>query len=80
MVKPIFAESFVTNNRQALETLYIPNGAIYIFNSSIFMKNKKLPIKSSLAYKMSENSSHDIDTLEDYTLAKKMSNKCLIYK
>jgi len=80
MVKPIFAESFVTNNRQALETLYIPNGAIYIFNSIIFMKNKKLPIKSSLAYKMSENSSHDIDTLEDYTLAKKMSNKCLIYK
>ena len=80
MVKPLFAESFVTNNRQAFETLYIPNGAIYIFNSSVFMKNKKIPIKSSLAYKMSENSSHDIDTLEDYTLAKKMSNKCLMYK
>ena len=80
MVKPIFAESFVTNNRQAFETLYIPNGAIYIFNSSIFMKNKKIPIKSSLAYKMSKNSSHDVDTLEDYTLAKKMSNKYLIYK
>ena len=44
------------------------------------MKNKKLPIRSSLAYKMSENSSRDIDTRDDYMLAKKMSTKCLIYK
>ena len=80
MVKPIFAERFVTSNRQTLETLYVPNGAIYIFNSSIFMKNKKLPIRSSLAYKMSENSSRDIDTRDDYMLARKMSTKCLIYK
>ena len=80
MVKPIFGENLVTNNRQALEAVYIPNGAIYIFNSSIFMKNKKIPIKNSLAYKMSENSSYDIDTLDDYMLAKKVSKKYLIYK
>lgn len=80
MIKPIFKESFVTANRQELETTYIPNGAIYIFDSNIFIKNKKIPIKNSLAYKMSEKSSHDIDNINDFNFAKKMSNKLLIYK
>jgi CMP-N,N'-diacetyllegionaminic acid synthase len=80
LIKPIFKESFVTANRQELETTYIPNGAIYIFDSNIFIKNKKIPIKNSLAYKMSEKSSHDIDNINDFNFAKKMSNKLLIYK
>ncbi len=80
LIKPIFDEKFVTTNRQQLNTSYHPNGAIYIFSSNKFMKNKKIPIINSLAYEMSENSSHDIDTLEDYKIAKQMSKKFLIYK
>mgnify|MGYP006158281087 CR=1 FL=1 len=44
------------------------------------MKNKKVPIKNSLAYIMSEVDNHDINILNNYMLAKTMSNKFLIYK
>ena len=80
LIKPIFEENFISANRQSFGDVYAPNGAIYIFNSKVFIKNKKIPIKNSLAYKMSENDSHDIDTLDDYLLAKKMSGRFLIYK
>ena len=43
------------------------------------MKNKKIPITNSLPFEMSVDASHDIDTLDDYKTAKKMSKKFLIY-
>ncbi len=80
LIKPIFKDDFITSNRQKFEATFYPNGAIYIFNASIFLKNKKIPIKNSLAYEMSKNNSHDIDSLDDYKLAKKLSKSFLIYK
>ena len=80
LIKPVFKESFVTANRQELEDTYIPNGAIYIFHSNAFIKNKKIKVKDALAYEMSADSSHDIDNTSDYNFAKKEYNKFLIYK
>lgn len=80
LIKPIFKDNFITSNRQKFEPTFYPNGAIYIFNASIFVKNKTIQIKNSLAYEMSQNSSHDIDTLDDYKVAKKLCKKFLIYK
>ena len=80
LIKPIFKESFITSNRQNFEATFYPNGAIYIFSASIFLKNKKIPIKNSLSYEMSQNCSHDIDTIDDYKVAKKLCKKFLIYK
>lgn len=80
LIKPIFKDDFITSNRQKFEQTFYPNGAIYIFDTSNFLRNKTIPIKNSLAYEMSKNSSHDIDSLEDYKLAKKLSKKFLIYK
>ncbi len=79
-IKPIFKDDFITSNRQKFETTFYPNGAIYIFNASIFLKNKTIPIKNSLAYEMSKNNSYDIDSLDDYKFAKKLSKSFLIYK
>ncbi|MDC0645055.1 acylneuraminate cytidylyltransferase family protein [Candidatus Pelagibacter ubique] len=79
-IKPIFKDNFITSNRQKFETTFYPNGAIYIFNANIFLKNKTIPIKNSLAYEMPKNSSHDIDNLIDYKVAKKLSKNFLIYK
>lgn len=79
LVKPIFNEKYVSSNRQTHITTYYPNGAIYIFKSNEFMKNKKIPITNSLPFEMSVDASHDIDTLDDYKTAKKMSKKFLIY-
>ena len=80
LIKPIFKEKFITSNRQKFASTFYPNGAIYIFNASTFVKNKRIPVKNSLAYEMSEDSSHDIDTLNDYKIAKKLCKNLLIKK
>ena len=41
-LNPFFNDNFVTNNRQNLKKIYSPNGAIYIFYASDFMKKKKI--------------------------------------
>ena len=53
-------------NRQSLETLYYPNGAIYIFPLSAFLEKREFPSNGSVAYVMSEHESLDIDTSEDF--------------
>ena len=44
-LNPFFKSKFITNNRQNLKKIYSPNGAIYIFYASDFMKNKKKVIQ-----------------------------------
>jgi len=80
LVKPIFKEEFVSLNRQEFANTYKPNGAIYIFTAANFLRKKNIPIKNCLAYKMSEKDSMDVDNIKDYKLAKKFSEKLLIYK
>jgi len=80
VVEPIFKEKFVSSNRQEFVNIYKPNGAIYIFTASNFLRKKNIPIKNCLAYKMLEKDSIDVDSIEDYKLAKKFSKKLLIYK
>lgn len=80
LVKPIFNEKFISSNREEFVNTYKPNGAIYIFTASSFLKKKNIPIKNSFAYIMPKKNSIDIDNLEDYKLAKKLSKKFLIYK
>ena len=79
-LNPFFNDNFVTNNRQNLKTVYSPNGAIYIFYASEFMKNKKLSFVKSGYYVMNRIDSIDIDDKEDYLLAKHLSKKYLKFK
>ena len=79
-LNPFFNDSFVTNNRQNLKTVYSPNGAIYIFYASEFMKNKKLNFTKSGYSVMNKIDSIDIDDKEDYLLAKHLSKKYLKFK
>ena len=77
---PFFNDKHVTNNRQNLKKIYSPNGAIYIFYVSDFIKNNKLSFIKSGYYIMNRIDSIDIDDKEDYELAKFLSKKYLKIK
>ena len=79
IIYPIFKNDYINYNRQNLPTTYVTNGAIYIFLASSFIKKKRIPILNSLAFEMSQNSSIDIDNLDDFKFAKKISKDYLIY-
>ncbi len=55
-------------NRQDLRTSYYPNGAVYVFKSSL-IRERKYYSGRSYAYVMPRCRSIDIDTLEDFELA-----------
>ena len=55
-------------NRQDLKTSYYPNGAIYVFRTSM-IRERKYYTEKSYAYVMPRNRSVDIDTLEDFQYA-----------
>ena len=66
----VFKESNMSTSRQKLKNIYLPNGAIYIFRVSEFLKNNNFPVEGSLSFLMSQKSSIDIDTLDDLKKAK----------
>ena len=76
-LNPFFNNRYVTNNRQNLNKIYSPNGAIYIFYASDFVKKKKLTFSKSGYYLMNKIESIDIDDKQDYELAKFLSKKYL---
>jgi CMP-N-acetylneuraminic acid synthetase len=67
---PLFPEVYGLN-RQQNDEAFIPNGAIYIFKLSEFNKTGKFPVDGAVPFFMSEADSIDIDTVEDYELARK---------
>lgn len=62
----VFEETLA--NRQELRKSYYPNGAIYVFRTSV-VKARKYYTDNSYAYVMPRERSVDIDTEEDFRLA-----------
>jgi CMP-N,N'-diacetyllegionaminic acid synthase len=56
-------------NRQSAEDLYIPNGAIYVFDANYFKNKKKYYSKKTYGYFMPKERSIDIDDILDFKLA-----------
>ncbi|TCD46272.1 acylneuraminate cytidylyltransferase [Streptococcus sp. X16XC17] len=52
--------------RQDLQTLYYPNGAIYISNKQSYLANKSFFTPKTYAYKMAKKFSVDVDTRDDF--------------
>lgn len=76
-LKPYFHKKLVTFNRQELKKIYSPNGAIYIFYVKEFLKNKEINFENCDFFLMNRVESIDIDSIEDYELAKNLSKKYL---
>ena len=72
VLKSLFDEDFTSANRQTLPTAYYPNGAIYIFLLSEFIKNGNFPSNGSFPFIMTENESIDIDTEDDFVMMEKL--------
>lgn len=72
VLKALFDESLTNANRQSLPETYYPNGAIYIFKLSDFLKNENFPSNGSLPFIMTERESIDIDTEEDLIMLEKI--------
>lgn len=66
---PLFDETSVTANRQALPRTYRANGAIYVFPVSDFAETRRFPVAGSLAFEMSPEDSVDIDSPHDLRIA-----------
>lgn len=63
------------NLRQNLPSLYMPNGAIYIFPAKEFIRVNRFPLDRSIPYIMTEDESVDIDSMSDLYLANELLKK-----
>lgn len=68
-LRPVGGEHTSYTRRQDLPSLYMPNGAIYIFTVGDFLREEKIPRSHTIPYLMSVNDSMDIDTPEDLAIA-----------
>lgn len=66
---PLAGEHTSYTRRQDLPSLYMPNGAIYIFKVDDFLREEKIPRTHIIPYLMSDFDSLDIDTPDDLAIA-----------
>jgi len=60
-------KKYLFSNRQSLPNIYAPNGAIYIFSVTDFLKNNCIPSDNIGFYEMPLERSIDIDNKKDIT-------------
>lgn len=70
-LKSIFSQKYSNYSRQFLPKTYKPNGAMYFFQLSNFLKQDGFPSNGSNPFIMSKKESLDIDHNEDLALARK---------
>lgn len=68
-IEPLFGKEFLSVPRQSLPNILRQNGAIYIVSTPSFTKQKSFFIEPALFYMMDRNSSIDIDTELDFSIA-----------
>ena len=71
-LQSLFDEELSNARRQDLQDVYIPNGAIYIFQIKEFIKRNCFPSNGSIPFIMKEEDSIDIDEKEDLIKAEKI--------
>ena len=75
--KPLSNPEFCFSNRQLLPRVYKPNGAIYVFNSESFLKKGNFNFEKIGVIEMSQESSMDIDTIDDFEKCEEIFNKTM---
>jgi N-acylneuraminate cytidylyltransferase/CMP-N,N'-diacetyllegionaminic acid synthase len=63
------------DNRQGLDTTYIPNGAVYVFRTEVLRSKRQYYTKKTYPYIMPKERSVDIDDLIDFEWAEYLLNK-----
>lgn len=65
-----YLKEALVSNRQENRVLYIPNGAIYVFDVESLLRTKQYYNEKTYAYKMKKEQSLDIDDIYDFLLVK----------
>ena len=71
-LRGISNNNFPFMRRQDLPSLFMPNGAIYICSIKEFKKNLSLFSDKTIMYEMDNNSSIDIDNMNDLIIAERL--------
>ena len=69
LLKPLFGADGLEKPRQALPSVYRPNGAIYAMRSRLFLERMAFYVEPAIPFFMKPEESVDIDTELDLTLA-----------
>lgn len=75
VLKSLYPKNNVSR-RQDLPDMYVPNGAIYIVNTTWFLKNKTFISGETVGFVMPKHRSLDIDTTEDLFLLERYAELC----
>lgn len=62
-------------NRQESKVLYVPNGAVFVFNTNLLLEHKKYYFENTYPYIMSKEKSLDIDDQFDFDLVEIIMKK-----
>jgi CMP-N,N'-diacetyllegionaminic acid synthase len=68
-MEPVMSGDFSQIRRQEIEDSYVLNGAIYVVESSAFLRHESFLLQETIACKMDKISSIDIDSYEDFKYA-----------
>lgn len=71
----LLSESAPYTPRQKLPRAFLPNGAIYLFKASAFLRENGIPKKNVCPYMMTPEDSIDIDDLSDFQMAEAILRK-----
>ena len=74
-LEPLFKDENEIPNRQQLEPIYYPNGAIFLFNPHMMLKKRTFYPEKSIPYIMPKERSIDIDDSIDLEFVKCLMNK-----
>ena len=76
-LKVLFKNGSTNMRRQDLPKVYMPNGAMYVFSVSDFLREGTFPTNGSYPYIMNEKDSIDIDNENDWKIAENLKKKLL---
>lgn len=74
-LKPFMKDGYKITRRQDLPSVYRVNGAIYLIETEMFLKEKTFQASSLTGYIMDSYSSVDIDTELDFKIAELIMNE-----
>lgn len=65
-IVPLLPRDGIITRRQDLPKCYVLNGAVYVADANVLLKSKSFLTEKTTAYLMGNESSYDIDTLNDF--------------
>ena len=75
LLQSFYGEEMTNKSRQTLPQVFLPNGAIYVFRRSDFIKNGGFPSNGSYPYIMNGLDSLDIDSEDELLLLDAILNQ-----